>query len=87
MVLLKGVDKDGFVWFVSITVIVVHTVYNIFLKMLVFSYLLLLYAGTPIMIVERHMNYLIIPMHLCFSTGTVLIDRLLFYSVFRIRIK
>lgn len=35
MVLLKGVDKDGFVWFVSVTVLVVHTVDNFFLKLIV----------------------------------------------------
>lgn len=76
MVLLKGVDKDGFVWFVSVTVIVVHTVDNIFLKLMFFSYLLLsLYAGIPIMTVERHMTYLIIPTHHCFSIGMVLIVR------------
>lgn len=37
--------------------------------------------------VERPMNYLKIPMHLCFSTGKVLIDRYMYFSVVRMRIE
>lgn len=78
MVLLKGVDRDRFVWFVLISNCCGITyswqcfpANDWFFLIL----LLLLYAGTPIMKVERHVNYLIIPMHHCFSIGMVLIDR------------
>ena len=104
IVLLKGVDKDGFVWLVLFyKVIVIHVLccfsprltfpylapmltFPYLAPMLTFSYLapmptfpylatVLLYAGTPIMEVERHTKYLKILMHHFFSTGMVLIDR------------
>jgi len=70
MVLLKGFEKDGFVWSVMICYFYFRPV--IFERMLSCVQLLqLICTGTQTMKVERHVSYLKILEHLCFFTGMV----------------
>ncbi|KAL5190361.1 Pyridoxine/pyridoxamine 5'-phosphate oxidase 1, chloroplastic [Glycine soja] len=67
MVLLKGLDKEGFVW--------LNCCGNAIWQMLICVHLLqLLCAGTQTMKVERHVNYLKIHVHHFFFTGMVRVE-------------
>lgn len=82
MVLLKGVDRGGFVWSVMFFYYngnaAIKSVFGqMFSSPMLQSFL---NAGAPIMKVERHVNYVKILTHLFFSTGMVEIGRYQYFS-------
>lgn len=68
MVLLKGVDKQGFVWYVSRLLSVFLPFQEVSLKIRTHA-LMSSCIGTQIMVAGKHMTYLRIRMQPSFSTG------------------